>query len=286
MPQVTYLPFDPELTAPRRRLPEKTCDCHFHVFENKARYPFSEPRSYTPTEATLHNYLAMARTLGIDRAVLIQPSVYGQDHRLYEDILSNCATWMKGVAVVTENTPSPDVERWNDLGTRGARVNALFTGGASLKALNAIVEKIRPVRWHLQILIDIAEYPLLLGTAAEQIPIVVDHMGHFQGTSTSTPGFQNLISLLREGRTWVKLSGAYRLTHERKGFGSLRGLIDAMVEANADRLVWGSDWPHPAMTAPMVNDGNLADALFDWLDDATLHKVLVDNPLRLYWQER
>lgn len=276
-----YLPFNPGITPARQRLPEGSWDCHFHVFEEPSRFAFSTPRSYTPTLATLHDYQTMAAALGIERAVLVQPSVYGEDHSLYEDVLRRCASWVKGVAVATEATTADTLHRWDALGTRGTRINALFSGGAKVAQVGTIIDKVHELGWHVQLLIDIDAQPELVGEVAQKIPVVVDHMGHFRAGPNSR-GFRNLLSVLEEGQTWVKLSAPYRLSDERSGFTSLRARIDALVKANPDRLVWGSDWPHPAMAPPMVDDGHLADALLDWLDEPTLRKVLVDNPARLY----
>ena len=280
-----YLAFKPEVAPPRRRLPEGACDCHFHVFEDRARYPLAEPRSYTPTPAPLEAYRRMARAVGIDRAVLVHPSVYGRDHRTFEDTLAECSDWMRGVAVVYPDTPDAQVERWHALGARGTRCNALFAGGVSPQELARIAGRVQPLGWHLQLLIDIAADPKALGRIADLgLPVVVDHFGHTPAHGAlRTAGFANLLALLREGRVWVKLSGAYRISAQRRGFDDVTALAHALWKANPGQLVWGSDWPHPGMEPPMADDGDLVDALSGWFGEAELQSLLVDNPTRLYW---
>ena len=212
-----YLAHDPAPRAPRQQLPAGTCDCHFHVFEDAATWPYAQPRSYTPTPAKLAHYRQMADTLGIERAVLVHPSVYGADHTSFEHVLAQCGPWMRGVAVVQPDTPSAAIERWHALGARGTRCNALFAGGAALHDLPAIAQRVRGLDWHLQLLIDVAADPNAVNRVAELcLPVVVDHFGHVPAAQAlASPGFNNLLALVREGRAWVKLSGAYRVSADR-----------------------------------------------------------------------
>lgn len=280
-----YLGFKTSIRPPRQRLPAGACDCHFHVFEDAARYPLADPRSYTPTPATLADYRRMAEAVGIERAVLVHPSVYGRDHRSFEDTLAECGSWMRGVAVVHPDTPDEMIERWHRLGARGSRCNALFAGGAALNDLPEVAARVRALGWHLQLLIDVSADPGALARVADLgLPVVVDHFGHVDARQAlASPGFANLLALVREGRAWVKLSGAYRISPQRRGFDDVAPLVQALWQANPRQLLWGSDWPHPAIQPPMPDDGDLADALFDWLGEAELLQLLVDNPTRLYW---
>jgi 2-pyrone-4,6-dicarboxylate lactonase len=288
-PSPGYLPFKSEVTRPSRRLPPGTCDCHFHIFEPAGEagktFPFSNPRSYTPTMATLAAYRRMADALGIDRAVLVHPSVYGADHSSFEHWLQRCAGWMRGVAVVQTDTPQADIERWHSLGARATRCNALFDGGVPESALPRIVDSVRGLGWHLQVLMDVSRDPTqVLFLAGLKVPLVVDHCGHVPAAQAlQSRGFQNLLWLVREGRAWVKLSGLYRLTARRQGFEDTAPLVEALLRANPAQLVWGSDWPHPAIAPPMVDDGDLVQALLDVCGETELRQVLVDNPTRLYW---
>ena len=268
-------------------LPPGACDCHFHVFEDPGRYPLAEERSYTPSLATIQDYRAMAGTLGLQRGILVHPSVYGRDHATFEDTLAANRSWLRGVAVVYPDTPDAAIERWHQLGCRGTRVNALFAGGATLDDLPSLAGRIRSFGWHFQLLIDVsADADRLLRLAALGLPLVVDHFGHLPASDAlQTRGFANLLSLVREGQAWVKLSGPYRVSPQRQGFDDVRPLAEALAAANPDQLLWGSDWPHPAMAAPMVNDGDLARTLFDWFDESLRRRILVDSPSRLYWAD-
>lgn len=288
---VDYLPFQAEVSPPARSLPDGACDCHFHIFERAGPagepFPFAAPRSYTPTPAPLAAYLAMAQALGLTRGVLVHPSVYGRDHRSFEHWLSVCGGWMRGVAVVYPDTPAADIERWHALGARGTRCNALFDGGAEAADLPAIVDRVRGLGWHLQVLMDVSEDPAQVLRLAELgLPLVVDHYGHLPAAAAlADPGFRNLLALVREGRAWVKLSGAYRISPQRRRFDDVAPLTEALLRANPAQLVWGSDWPHPAMAPPMVDDGALVDALLASCSADELQQVLVDNPTRLYWPD-
>jgi 2-pyrone-4,6-dicarboxylate lactonase len=286
-----YLPFRTEITPPSRPLPYGACDCHFHFFEPTSAegvpFPFSEPRSYTPTPAPLAAYREMADTLGIERAILVHPSVYGRDHTSFEYWLQRCAGWLRGVAVVYRETPTADIERWHGLGARGTRWNALFDGGVSPDALAQIVDSVRAFGWHLQVLTDVSRDPRqVIDLANLGVPLVVDHCGHTPAAhALGSAGFNNLLALVREGRAWVKLSGLYRLTNQRKDFTDTVPLVEALLRANPAQLVWGSDWPHPAIASPMVDDGDLIQALINICSYAELQHVLVDNPTRLYWSD-
>lgn len=286
-----YLPFKTEVTKPGQALPRGACDCHFHIFEAATQdgqdFPLAEPRSYTPSPATLDAYRAMAGALGIERAVLVHPSVYGRDHSSFVHWLSLCRDWMRGVAVVHPDTSQSEIERWHTLGARGTRCNALFDGGVAANELPGIVERVREFGWHLQVLMDVDRDPgQVLDMAELGVPLVVDHCGHVPATrAMGSRGFINLLSLVREGRAWVKLSGLYRLTPQRSGFHDTRPLVEALLRANPSQLVWGSDWPHPAIAPPMVDDGHLVQALLDVCSTAELQQVLVDNPTRLYWSD-
>lgn len=282
-----YLPFIPATRAPQRALPPGACDCHFHVFEDQRRYPLGPMRSYTPTMAPLGEYRKLLDTLGLEKAILVHPSVYGKDHSTFEDTLKSCSGWMRGVAVVYEDTLQDDIARWHALGARGTRCNALFSGGTNLAEMHNIADKVRDHGWHLQLLVDVDARPDIVGKIANfGLPVVVDHFGHLPAVSAlQSKGFQNLLSLLREGRVWVKMSGAYRISAQRKHYTDVAPVAEALLRANESHLVWGSDWPHPAIASPMTDDTDILDALAAWLSPEQWKKVLVDNPQRLYWSD-
>ncbi|MEO7853205.1 MAG: amidohydrolase family protein [Rubrivivax sp.] len=291
MTSLDNLPFKAEVARPAQALPAGACDCHFHIFEpggpGGPAFALAEPRSYTPTPAPLVAYRAMADALGLQRAVLVHPSVYGRNHASFEHWLALCRGWMRGVAVVYPDTPLRDIERWHALGARGTRCNALFDGGAEAQDLPMIVERVRAFGWHLQVLMDVDRDPRqVLQLADLGVPLVVDHFGHVAATrALSGRGFQNLLALVRERRAWVKLSGAYRISPQRRGFSDVAPLTEALLRANPAQLIWGSDWPHPAIAPPMPDDGDLIDTLIASCSTVELQQVLVDNPTRLYWND-
>jgi len=269
------------------RLPPGSCDCHFHIFD-ASRYPYAAERSYTPPDATLADYQQLRDDWGIDRAVLVHPSVFGSDHLSFEALLSAHSDWLRGVAVVFPQTSEEQIARWHGLGARGSRINALNAGGPGLGAMRSLVDKIRPQGWHLQLLIDLQHAPDLPEQVADLgVQVVVDHMGHHPAPELlQSPGFVRLCSLLKEERAWVKLSAPYRLSGEHPHYPDLRPLVDALLQANPKRLVWGTDWPHPASPFPVPDDEALMARVFDWLPDAALRQqVLVDNATALYWQD-
>lgn len=283
----TCLPFDPNVQAPRRPLPAGSCDCHFHVYGDPDIYPLSSSRGYTPALASWDSYQKMLRTTGFSRAVLVHPSPYGPDHKIHEEILSRHQSMLRGVAVAFEQTPDKDIERWHELGTRGTRFNLISAGGPAPDTMATVADKVRPFGWHLQLMIDVNDNPSALQNAARlNLPLVIDHTGHTNtATALKGKGWQDLIARVRDGSAWVKLSGAYRIANDREHYRDARPMWDALIEANPNQLVWGSDWPHPDVIPPMPNDTDLVNLLVDWLSEELRQKILVDNPTRLYWSD-
>lgn len=265
--------------------PKLACDCHAHIIGPPASYPMVTPRSYTPPPASLVSYQAMLQTLGIQRGVIVQPSFYGFDNRCTREALRAAPDAFRGVAVIPPDVSAKELAELHADGFRGARVNLLFLGGSSLESLDALASRIAHLGWHLQFLMDIATLPALQGRI-EALPcdVVFDHLGHFQPSGPgSTEGFAALERLMDNGRTWVKLSGGYRLSTQQTPYPDLRSFAQRLVQRRPDRLVWGSDWPHTAFEGDMPNDGALLDTLAHWVpDETTRNQILVDNPARLY----
>lgn len=282
----SYLPFVEfdKLKKPTRRLPAGSVDTHFHVFEDPARYPYTVNRSYTPTLAPWSAFERMNDLIGADRAVLVHPSVYGHDHSTFVDALKAHPDRLRGVAVLPVDVSQEEIARLNQIGARGTRLNVLFAGGNQLSDAQRLAAAVKPFDWHLQFLADVAAKPELPGWAADLgVPVVFDHFGHPSVPDVDHPGFRNLCAVVKEGRAWVKISGAYRVVPAADRYAAIRPFVDELVNANADQLVWGTDWPHPSIGEPMPDDVDLAELVMDWLpDEALLHKVLVSNPQRLY----
>ena len=250
------------------------------------RFSYTRQRSYTPPEAPLSEYLEVLDTLGVDRGVVVQPSVYGTDNSATLDALRRYGDRLRGVAVVDENVDDFTLYEMHALGVRGLRVNVLFAGGVGLDRAERLAGRVAPLGWHLQFLIDISETPdFARRLAALPVDSVIDHMGHMPADlGAEHRAFQDLLSLLEEGRTWVKLSGSYRLaSQERPPYTDVKPLARALVEARSDRLVWATDWPHPAVRIPMPNVGDLLDMFADWVPEPDLRqRILVQNPELLY----
>lgn len=272
---------------PKLAFPPGATDCHAHVFGPADRYDYAPNRGYTPPDVLLEHYQHMLATLGVERAVLVQPSVYGTDNRAHLDALASAGPSFRMVAVVDDDVADGELERMAAAGVRGVRINAVNQGGLSLDILERMAARLNPLAWHIQLFVEVAKIAELeQRLAALPVPVVIDHMGHTTADKgLDHPGFQALLRLLRGGNTWVKLSGAYRLSREpRPPFSDIVPYARALIAAAPERCVWGTDWPHPMVNdRPMPNDGDLADLLADWEPaDAQRRAILVDNPARLY----
>lgn len=267
-------------------MPDGACDSHMHVFGPSGRYPMVSDRSYTPPEAPTDAYRVVADGLGIRRVVVVQPSVYGTDNACTLDAVRTLGLDARAVVVVDGSITDAGLERLHARGARGVRVNMLFRGGVDVSVAERLAGRIRGLGWHIEVLIDVSSAPDLAARLGRLgVPIVFDHMGHVRpGCPASDPGFRAMLGLLGEGRGWVKLSGAYRVTREeRPPFADVAPLARALLEANAERCLWATDWPHPGITTPMPDDGALLDMFGTWVrTPAMRHRILVDNPVRLY----
>jgi 2-pyrone-4,6-dicarboxylate lactonase len=266
-------------------MPAGACDCHAHVIGPPEKFPYVPERSYTPPTATLAAYQSLHRVLGIDRAVIVQPSVHGTDNRVTLEAIAAYGPKARGVAVVDESVDDRALARLNDGGIRGVRLNVLFGGGVGLHALEPLTGRIADMGWHVQLLLDARDLVELAPRLRKlRVPVVVDHMGHMNvAHGIDHPGFRMLVDLVRDGVCWIKLSGNYRISAEGPPYRDAIPFARALIEAGPQRMVWGTDWPHPALNDYMPNDGDLLDALDDYAPEADLKRaILVDNPARLY----
>jgi predicted TIM-barrel fold metal-dependent hydrolase len=272
--------------------PPNACDTHCHVFGPASRFPYAFDRSYTPPEAPLAKYLAMLGTLGFDRGALVQGSAHGRDNSAMLDALERHPDRLRGVAVADAGTPAAELRRWHALGVRGLRFNHFFRdgqlhyrGGVPLDAARTLAPVMQELGWHLQLWIDVKDLPDTIPILQSiGLPVVIDHMGRTDARAgTAAPGFQSLLRLVGDGGCWVKLSGAHRVSTAAPDYPDAKALHEALVAANPEQLVWGSDWPHPRMESEMPNAGHLLDLFNEWTpDDAIRRRILVDNPAKLY----
>lgn len=274
---------DPAPRAPGFEMPDGAWDTHFHVIDSATG--FVPGRSYTAPDATLESLLALHQALGIKRGVFIQVSAHGTDNRAMLEALTATPSY-RGVAVVDDSVNNAQLDQMHEAGVRGVRVNVLFGGGVGFDHLTSLAARVADRGWHVQLLVDVSagEVPW---EAIEALPceVVVDHMGHWDtGLGLDHPGFQRLLKLVDDGKAWVKLSGAERISREQAPpFGDVVPVAQALIEAGPERCLWGSDWPHVKLPVAMPNDGDLLDLLPLWApDEAQRRKILVDNPARLY----
>lgn len=288
IPECTGPDFSPR--APKLRLPRHACDTHAHIMGPKARYAYSPARIYTPPDCLLSDYLHMLDTLGVERAVLVQPSVYGTDNTVMLEAMKTANGRLRGVAVVDEDIADEELKQLNDAGVRGVRVNIVDVkdrkpGTLPLESLSKIARRIAPLNWHMELLMHADEFPDLDRAFAEfPVEIVLGHLGYMNiGKAPDDPGFQGLLRLVKSGRAWVKLTGPYRITAAPLPYPDTVPCAKALLDANRERVIWGTDWPHVMLKGRMPNDGDLADVLSDWIPDAALREqVLVRNPAKLY----
>jgi 2-pyrone-4,6-dicarboxylate lactonase len=281
---------DPNPTRAKFTIPPGTIDSHAHIFGSPDAYPFSLARGYTPPEASLENYLKLHKALGgIDRAVLTQPSVYGTDNTCMLDVVDQMAGKFLAIVAVDASVTDQELEAFHERGARGARVNLVDKGGnpfENARAVQKFTERIKDLGWHLEVLIHVHEFDDLRATMnGMAVDVSFGHLGYMKtDNGIDRPGFQEFLHLMRDGNCWAKLTGTYRITTSpQTPYDDVAPFAKALIEANQDRIIWGTDWPHPAVKVSMPNDGALMDHLADWVPDADARKkILVDNPQQLY----
>jgi len=281
-PPLCSLP-DSSVEEPNFLLPENACDCHFHIFDEPAQQ--GSPRTYTAPVVPLDDLVQLHRTLGISRSVVVQPSIYGTDNRTTLSAVKSTKV-TKAIAVVEDTISLADLLELKDAGVVGCRLNLLFQSNASPMNVQALARKVAEVDWHLQLLADVSTFDDLEKTVRSlEVPVVFDHMGHLPShKGVNDPGFKQLLRLLGDGNAWVKLSGAYRLSSgATEDYSDVDDIVGALVRTNPERLVWGSDWPHPHVPHAMPNDTSLLNLLSKWVPDTQVrNRILVDNPENLY----
>jgi predicted TIM-barrel fold metal-dependent hydrolase len=283
-------PPDPNPRRPSLRLPALACDSHAHICGPEAKYPYSPRRIYTPADAVLPDYQRMLATLGIERAVLVQPSFYGTDNAALLDALAAGGQAFRGVAVLEDTVDPAEIQRLHEAGVRGLRCNIVDVqpeekGKLPLARLTRLAEKIQPLGWHLELLLHVDEFPDFDRAFADfPVDIVVGHLGYMRtDRGMQHPGFQALVRLMQRGRCWAKLTGPYRISTQPLPYPDVTPFAHALAAAAPERLVWGTDWPHVIVKGAMPNDGDLCDLLAGWIPDPGLREqVLVTNPARLY----
>lgn len=269
-----------------RVLPPGTCDTHMHVFGPPARYSLVAGRNYTPQPVTFDAYRQVMAALGIDRAVLVQPSVYGTDNSALLDALRQDRGHLRGVVVVAPEVSDTELAALHASGVRGIRVNRRNPGGLSLDDLARLSARIGALGWHIQLQAVIREgFSLAPIVRACPVPVVLDHMGFLTpGLPLAGGPFGEVLDLVAEGKLWVKLSAPYRLCRrDEGGYSALAPYVAAMIGCRDDRLLWATDWPHTELFEAMPDDLDPALLLgLDQADAETRRRIFIDNPAALY----
>jgi len=275
-------------TTPRFTLPPGSCDAHFHVFE--PGYPHVPEPLYTFPDATLDQYLRLTEFLGIDRMVLVQPTFYAEDNTLTLDVLRKVGPERcRAVVRVPEDVSGTELDRYHVLGVRAIRLDLFARAELPTAEIIDYVRRMarltRPRGWHLQFYTPGTVVRDLLPFLADfEEPFVVDHMGYLKESDGLTvEDSERLLDVLRQGNCWIKLSGPYRIAKD-KPLSSVHGLGRALVTTRADRLLWGSDWPH--LPDGSRDTGELLDLLADWApSEADRHRILVTSAESLFFQD-
>jgi len=283
-------------------VPAGACDCHTHIHGDMREFPMFAGRVYTPEPALPEEMAQLHKVLHMQRVVIVTPSVYGTDNSATLWGMKARGNNARGIAVIDDKTPESELDAMARAGIRGIRIN-LATGSAApdpaaaRKRFQAAAERMKARGWHIQMYVTLPVISSIKDlVAASPVPMVFDHFGRAQAAlGVAQPGFSDLVELLRSGKAYVKISGAYRVSHQGPDFADAAPLARALIAANPERIVWGTDWPHPNSEpmpghGPMdvrpffsIDDGRLLNQLPFWAPDARVRKqILVDNPARLY----
>lgn len=267
--------------------PPNACDAHCHVFGPAAQFPFSPDRKYTPPDSGIDDFERLQHRLGLSRAVFVQASCHGTDNAAMVDAIERGAGRYAGVAMIDESFTTADIARLHDVGVRGTRFNfvAHLGGAPELDVFWRLVDRVQPFGWHIVLHFDAKDLPHYADLLDRMpCPYVIDHMARVPvGAGVEQEPFQQLLGLMRDERCWVKISGAERLTADGSPpYDDVVPFARALIAAAPDRVLWGTDWPHPNVRR-MPDDGDLVDVLARFAPDEALRtQILVRNPETLY----
>jgi predicted TIM-barrel fold metal-dependent hydrolase len=280
-------------------MPALACDCHTHIFGEAAKFPFAARRGYTPPPALPAEMRAFHRGLGVERVVIVTPSVYGTDNAATVYGLREIGPSARGIAVIDDRTTERELDAMAKVGVRGIRLNLANAGiddpAEGRRRFSRAAERMKARGWHIQMFARLGVITGIRDLVMESpVPVVFDHFGGAKAAGgVGQPGFSDLLSLVKAGGAYVKISGAYRASALAPDYADATPLAQALIAANADRVVWGTDWPHPdgdsgrpftEVSPPVpVDDGRLLNQLPVWAPSAEVRrKILVTNPARLY----
>ena len=299
--RATFAKASQPATPVKFAVPPHACDCHTHIFPHPDQFPYSPARTYTPETAFPEEMSTLHRALHIDRVVIVTPSVYGTDNSATLFGIKARGANARGVAVIDENTPDKSLDAMAQAGVRGIRLNLVTAGLAdpvvARRRFLQAAARVKARHWHIQIYATLALISALKDAVRDSpTPVAFDHFGGAQAAlGPQQPSFDDLLGLIGSGKAYVKLSGAYRASKQAPDYLDVAPLARALIAANADRVLWGTDWPHPNTAARpgepptqvtpflQIDDGRLLNQLAVWAPDPGIRKkILVDNPARLY----
>jgi predicted TIM-barrel fold metal-dependent hydrolase len=280
-------PPHPAPRTPGLRLPEGSCDSHCHVFGPATRFPYAQDRTFTPVDVPVGQLARLHRHLGLQRAVIVQSSCYGADHRALLDALAAGKGRYRGVALIGAATPRAEIERLHEAGVRGFRLHFLpHLGSPPTQAgIRATVGLVADLGWHAEIHLhgaDIARYADLIRWFP--VPVVIDHLARLDlAQGPDSTAVAALLSLLDTGRVWVKTSGVDRLSRTGPPYADAVQFAARLVSHAPERVLWGTDYPHPNITGDAPDDGLLVDQLALIAPGADrLRRMLVQNPAEFF----
>ena len=279
---------DPNTRKPKYTPPPGACDAHCHIFGPGDKYPYAPDRTYTPPDAPLEKFRQLQRILGLERAVLVNASCHGRDNTVILDAIAQSNGRYRGVANADESFTERDFERLHAGGCRGVRFNFVkhLGGVPDMDEFRRVIARVKPLGWHVDLHFDasdLVEFDSMLQRLP--VPFIIDHMGRVPTRDgLQQEPFRRLLDLARNhADCWVKICGAERISSAGPPFTDAVPFAQALIEAAPDRILWGTDWPHPNISRHMPNDGDLVDLIPLMAPDAVMQKrILVDNPCRLY----
>ena len=283
-----YLSFHPNPKQPDHALPPQSCDSHCHVFGPGTVFPYAASSSYIPVDAPKEKLFALHHLLGVERAVIVQASCHDTDNRAMVNALREGGSRYKGIAIVDDHISDSELTELDEAGVGGVRFNFVkrLGGGKPLSVYRSILAQIKPLGWHVVVYFDSEDLEELAPFLREiLVPVVIDHMGRVpveEGTNSRAFGLVHDL-LVSDEKFWIKISCAERLSKQGPPYTDVDPVARALLEAVPERVLWGTDWPHPNMKSHMPDDGQLVDRILDLCDTETLRQqVLVENPARLY----
>jgi len=283
----TTAPPDPNTKKPKFTPPPLACDAHCHIFGPGSKFPYAKDAPYVPPDAPFEELQRLHKVLGLERAVIVHASCHGADMRVTLDAIARSKGAYRGTAIIDESFTEKDFQRMHDGGIRGVRFNFVkhLGGRPDMQFFQRTIQRVQPMGWHLILHLDaqdLVEFEDLFKRVL--VPMVIDHMGRVKAKDgLAQPAFQVLLNWMKNEKFWVKICGAERVSSMGPPFTDAVPFAQALIAAAPDRILWGTDWPHPNVGAHMPNDGDLMDLFPLMAPDAALQaKILVENPARLY----